>query len=208
MANRPAGLAESPPMSMLTPLFLKLSGRAVLLVGGGPVATAKAHTLADAGAAVTVVSPQLTPELTALAAERAWTVRTRGFAPSDVDGVWLVIAGAPPEINRQVAAAAEERCIFMVSVDNPGNCSAYGGGVIRRGGVTVALSTDGEAPALAGLLREGLESLLPEDLASWLDEARRLRTAWRSAGVPMSERRPLLLAALNRLYESREAARG
>jgi len=195
-------------MSMLTPLFLKLTGRAVLLVGGGPVATAKARTLADAGAAVTVVSPELTPELTALAAAQGWPVRARAVAPSDLDGAWLVIAGAPPEINRQVAAAAEERRIFTVSVDDPGNSSAYGGGVIRRGGVTVALSTDGEAPALAGLLREGLEALLPDDLASWLDEARRLRTAWRSTAVPMAERRPLLLAALNRLYESREVARG
>jgi len=193
---------------MLTPLFLKLTGRSVLLVGGGPVATAKARTLADAGAAVTVVSPELTPELTALAAAQGWPVRARAVAPSDLDGAWLVIAGAPPEINRQVAAAAEERRIFTVSVDDPGNSSAYGGGVIRRGGVTVALSTDGEAPALAGLLREGLEALLPDDLASWLDEARRLRTAWRSTAVPMAERRPLLLAALNRLYESREVARG
>lgn len=201
-------MAESFPMSMLTPLFLKLAGRPVLVVGGGPVATGKARALGEAGAAVTVVSPALTPELTALAAEKGWPVRLRGFAASDLDGMWLAIAGAPPEINRQVAAAAEERRIFMVAVDDPGASSAYGGGVVRRGGVTVALSTDGEAPALAGLLREGLEALLPDELGGWLDEARRLRAGWRSGEVPMAERRPLLLAALNRLYESRESARG
>jgi uroporphyrin-III C-methyltransferase / precorrin-2 dehydrogenase / sirohydrochlorin ferrochelatase len=208
VGNLSAGLAESSPMSMLTPLFLKLAGRAVLVVGGGPVATAKARTLADAGAAVTVVSPALTSALAALAAEKAWPVRMRAFAPSDLDGMWLAIAGAPPEINRQVAAAAEARRIFMVAVDDPGSSSAYGGGVVRRGGVTVALSTDGEAPALAGLLREGLEAMLPDELAGWLDEARRLRAGWRTGAVPMSDRRPLLLAALNRLYESRQGAGG
>lgn len=191
-------------MSMLTPLFLKLSGRAVLVVGGGPVATAKARALADADAAVTIVSPAVTSELAALAAAKSWPIRLRDFVSSDLDGMWLAIAGAPPDVNRQVAAAAEARQIFMVAVDDPASCSAYGGGVVRRGGVTVALSTDGEAPALAGLLREGLEAMLPDDLGGWLDEARRLRAGWRNGEVPMSQRRPLLLAALNRLYESRQ----
>ena len=70
-------------------------------------------------------------------------------------------------------------------------------GRLRRGGVTVAVSTDGRAPALAGLLREGLEAVLPDDLEGWTAEAERQRAAWRDAGVPMAERRPLLLEALN-----------
>jgi uroporphyrin-III C-methyltransferase/precorrin-2 dehydrogenase/sirohydrochlorin ferrochelatase len=70
----------------------------------------------------------------------------------------------------------------------------------------VAVSTDGRAPALAGLLREGLEAVLPDELESWTSEAERQRAAWKRAGVPMAERRPLLLEALNRLYAEREAA--
>src|SRR5207245_1651558 len=73
---------------------------------------------------------------------------------------------------------------------------------VRRVGVTIAVSTSGEAPALAGLLREALDSVLPDDLAAWMAEARRQRRAWRRAGVPMERRRPLLLAALNRLYRA------
>ena len=68
------------------------------------------------------------------------------------------------------------------------------------GGVTVAVSSNGEAPALAGLLREALEEVLPEDLERWLAEARVQRKKWRAEGVPMPQRRPLLLPALNRLY--------
>jgi uroporphyrin-III C-methyltransferase/precorrin-2 dehydrogenase/sirohydrochlorin ferrochelatase len=191
------------PGSELFPLFLKLRGRAVLLVGGGPVATAKAQSLADAGAALTVVAPALTEPLVELARARGWTVHQRGFASGDVDDVWLVVAAATPDVNRAVAAAAEARRRFVVAVDDPASASAYGAGVVRRAGVTVAISTSGQAPALAGLLREGLEAVLPEDLDAWVGEAARQRTAWRADGTPMSERRPRLLAALNELYRRR-----
>ena len=77
---------------------------------------------------------------------------------------------------------------------------------MRRGGVTVAISTGGRAPALAGLLREGIEALLPERLDAWLERAEALRARWRAEGVPMAERRPRLLTALNELYGERIAA--
>ena len=74
------------------------------------------------------------------------------------------------------------------------------GGVFRKGGVTVAVSTDGRAPALAGLLREALQALLPDDLESWAEVAQELRTHWKADGVALARRRPLLLRALNELY--------
>jgi uroporphyrin-III C-methyltransferase/precorrin-2 dehydrogenase/sirohydrochlorin ferrochelatase len=103
-----------------------------------------------------------------------------------------------------VSAAAEERRIFVNAVDDPPNATAYLGGVVRRDGVTVAISTSGEAPAIAGLLREGLDALLPSDLGAWMATAREARAGWRRDGVPMEHRRPQLLEALNRLYEARE----
>src|SRR4029079_14379928 len=106
---------------------------------------------------------------------------------------------ATPEVNRQVAAAAEARRIFVNAVDDPPNATAYLGGVVRRDGVTVAISTSGEAPAIAGLLREGLDALLSSDLAAWMATAREARAKWRPDGVPMAQRRPLLLEALNQL---------
>ena len=70
-----------------------------------------------------------------------------------------------------------------------------------RAGVTIAISTDGHAPALAGLIREALERLLPNELDAWMDCARQARRRWLAAGVPMAERRPLLLNALVELYD-------
>jgi siroheme synthase-like protein len=111
-----------------------------------------------------------------------------------------VIAAATPDVNRQVAAAAEVRRIFVNAVDDPANASAFLSGVVRRDGVTVAISTRGTAPALTALLREALDDLLPADLEKWLEEAHRQRLTWRKNGLAMKERRPLLLEALNRLY--------
>ena len=89
----------------------------------------------------------------------------------------------------------------MNAVDDPPSASAYLGGVVRRAGVTFAISTDGRAPALAGLLREGLETLLPEaELEQWLATAERERRAWRAQGTALEKRRPLLLDALFRRY--------
>lgn len=181
----------------LYPAFLKLAGRRVLVVGGGPVAASKLRGLLDAGADVTVVAPAWVAEVAAADVTRV----EREFRPSDLDGAWLVVAAAPPAVNRAVARAAETRRVFVNAVDDPPNASLYLGGVVRRAGVTFAVSTDGRAPALAGLLREGLDAVLPAaELERWLSEAARARERWRSERTPMEERRPALLDALVRLY--------
>ena len=181
----------------LYPAFLKLRGRRVVVVGAGPVAASKLRGLLDAGAAVTVVAPEWVDEVAAAGVARV----EREFRPSDLDGAWLVVAAATPAVNREVAQAAEARCVFVNAVDDPPNASLYLGGVVRRAGVTFAVSTDGHAPALAGLLREGLDAVLPPDeLERWLSEAARLRQRWRAEQVPMEARRPELLDALMKLY--------
>jgi uroporphyrin-III C-methyltransferase / precorrin-2 dehydrogenase / sirohydrochlorin ferrochelatase len=187
----------------LFPLFLKLAGRKVLVVGGGPVALGKVQALLEAGAAISVVAPEVVPELAALAEKGNISLDRRSFETRDLGGVWLVVAAAPAEVNQSVAAAGESQRLYVLAVDDISAASAYGAGTLRRGGVTVAVSTNGRAPALAGLLREGLEAVLPEDLEDWTAEAERQRQAWHAARVPMTERRPLLLEALNRLYEER-----
>jgi uroporphyrin-III C-methyltransferase/precorrin-2 dehydrogenase/sirohydrochlorin ferrochelatase len=102
-----------------------------------------------------------------------------------------------------VRAAAEERRLFVNAVDDPSHASAYAGSVVRRAGVTIAFSTDGRAPALAGLLREALDAWLPADLEMWMSASDEARREWKRDGVPMEERRPMLLETLNRLYEDR-----
>jgi siroheme synthase-like protein len=187
------------------PVFLKLEGRRVLVVGAGPVAAGKLRALLDAGARVTVVAPDVVPEISALANEIE--IVRRPFDPSDVEGVWYVVAAAPSDVNRAVARAAEAKELFVNAVDDMENASAYLGAIVQRAGVTLAISTDGEAPALAGLLREALEVVLPDDLDRWMASAKEARRQWLAGRVPMVERRPLLLDALNQLYEARAAER-
>ena len=138
---------------MVYPVFLKLAGKRVVVVGGGPVAAAKLEGLLAAGALVTVVAPEISPEIE----REGVTVRRRTFRRDDLDGAWWVVAAAPPEVNREVQDAAEARQLFVNAVDDPDHATAYLGSVVRRDGVTMAISTDGRAPALAGLLREALE---------------------------------------------------
>ena len=188
-------------MAELLPIFVNLAGRRVVLVGGGTVALSKLTQLIAAGAQITVVSP-----VTHDAIDRAGVdIIRRHFQPNDLDGAWLVIAAAPPDVNRKVAEAAESRRVFVNAVDDPRHATAFLSGVVRKDGVTLAVSTSGDAPGLTALLREALEAVLPDDMEEWLTVAR--RALWRRDGVPMSDRRPLLLEALNRLYERREPCR-
>jgi siroheme synthase-like protein len=179
------------------PLFLRLAGRRVLVVGGGTVALEKARALRVAGARVRVVSPEVRAGLS----EVADVIERRAFIDTDLEDAWLVIAAATPEVNRAVGLASAERHIFVVAVDDVENCTAIGAAQLRRGGLTVAISSDGRAPALVALLRRALERVIPEEVSQWVELAERSRGAWKAARVPFEERRPLLLRALNALYE-------
>jgi uroporphyrin-III C-methyltransferase / precorrin-2 dehydrogenase / sirohydrochlorin ferrochelatase len=193
--TRPA--APAPPA--LFPAFLRLTGKRVLVVGAGPVAVSKLKALIDAEADITVVAPVVHTDIEA----EAVTIHRRPFEVSDLDGVWYVVAAAPPEVNRAVSAAAAARHLFVNAVDDPPNASVYLGAVVKRDGVTLAISTSGRAPAMAGLLREGLERLLPVDLPAWLRVADDERVRWKAEGIPMEARRPELLRALNAIYVGR-----
>lgn len=182
----------------LLPIFLKLSGLPVLMVGGGTVAASKLDTLVPTGAIVTVVAPMIAGSIR----QSGVVLVERPFEESDLDGQWLVVAAATPEVNAAVARAAAARQVFVNAVDDPPNATAYLGGIVRRSGATVAISTGGRAPALAGLLREALDDTLPSEavLDDWFAQADALKRRWRSTGVPMADRRPELAEAIARRY--------
>lgn len=189
----------------LYPTFLKLTGRSVLLIGGGTVATAKLGPLVAAGARVTVVAPEIDDRILAAAELSPIRIVRRAFTVDDFEtaAAWFVVSAATPAVNAAVAEAAERRRVFVIAVDDLKTATAYGAGTFRRAGVTVAVSTEGRAPALAGLLREGLEALVPEEIGEWVETARTLKAGWKGSTLAHRARRPLLLQAINRLYLSR-----
>ncbi|HUQ04928.1 MAG TPA: bifunctional precorrin-2 dehydrogenase/sirohydrochlorin ferrochelatase [Kofleriaceae bacterium] len=174
------------------PVFLRLEGERVLVVGGGTVAAGKLDGLLAAGAHPTVVAPAIV----AACRREGVELVEREFVDSDLDGARFVVAAATPEVNRVVAAGASARNLFVNAVDDTASASAYLGGIIRRGDVTVAISTGGAAPALAGLLREALDAALPEELDAWLEVARAYRANWKRNATPIALRRAHLLDAL------------
>jgi len=173
------------------PAFLHLRSRRVVVIGGGPVAASKLEALLAAGADVTVVAPEVRPEIE----QTGVTVVRRAFEDADLDGAWWVVAAAPRDVNKRVLAAADARRVFVNAVDDPEHA-------------TVAISTDGRAPALAGLLREALDAFLPGDLDRWMAAADEARRAWKAQGLPMEQRRPQLLQVLNELYAEKETGSG
>jgi uroporphyrin-III C-methyltransferase/precorrin-2 dehydrogenase/sirohydrochlorin ferrochelatase len=142
------------------PLALRLSGRRVLVVGGGSVATRRVPALLDAGAEVEVVAPELTPALRAHAdaGRLRWTGRR--FAPDDLDGAWLVqVAVDDPVAAAEVSAAAERHRVFCVRADDRHAATAWTPAVARRGPVTVAVTGGGD-PRRAVAVRDAVQDLL------------------------------------------------
>jgi uroporphyrin-III C-methyltransferase len=180
----------------LLPIFLKLAGRRCLLVGAGNVALDKIQSLLKTGLVLRVVAPDAQPEVRLLAAEGKIEWIERRFELSDLDGNYLVIAATDsPEVNWAVYQGAVERGILCNSVDDIPNCDFFFGSVVRRGDLQVAISTAGESPAFAQLLRREIDKLLPEDLGPWLENLGQLRREILKT-LPRSEDRKLLLHQL------------
>ncbi len=166
---------------MLYPVSLVVSGKRCVVVGGGSVAARKAAGLMAAGADVVVIAPDVCDEVRDLGVE----VIERPYQPSDVDSAWLVIsATGDPETNRQVYADGRRARVWVNAADDPDACSFTLPAVVRQGPVSVAVSTSGYSPALAGWIKEQIaEKLGPEIalLAELLSEARdELKAAGRS----------------------------
>jgi uroporphyrin-III C-methyltransferase/precorrin-2 dehydrogenase/sirohydrochlorin ferrochelatase len=142
------------------PLTLRISGRSVLVVGGGHVATRRAHALVDAGASLTVVSPTLTARLTELAETGRITWLPRRYETDDLDGAWLVqTATADPATDDRVAADAEARQIWCLKGGDPADASAWMPAVARVDDVIISVSGGGDA-GRASSLRDGVAAVL------------------------------------------------
>ncbi|MBL0514633.1 siroheme synthase CysG [Aeromonas media] len=172
------------------PIFCRLDNKPVLLVGGGEVAERKARLLLDAGAQLTVVAPDLDPELAELAANGSIEWLAGEFAPAQLAGKWLVVAATDRrEVNALVYQSANQARIFANVVDDPTRSSFIMPSIIDRSPLMVAISSGGKAPVLARLLREKLEALLPQHLGAVAAFAGSLRERVKARFATMGERR-------------------
>ena len=172
------------------PIFCRLDNKPVLLVGGGEVAERKARLLLDAGAQLTVVAPELDPELAELAANGSIEWLAGEFAPAQLAGKWLVVAATDRrEVNALVYQSANQARIFANVVDDPKRSSFIMPSIIDRSPLMVAISSGGKAPVLARLLREKLEALLPQHLGAVAAFAGGLRDRVKARFASMGERR-------------------
>jgi siroheme synthase-like protein len=169
-------------------LFVELEGRPCVVLGGGAVAERKVEGLLAAGAVVTVVSPALSPALATLASAGRIAHVARSYTDGDLAGAALAFAATDDGgVNAAVALEGRARGVWVNAADDPAHCDAILPAVVRRGAVTVAVSTGGASPALARAVRQRIEAALPDaygPLAEVAADARReLRAAGRRAGA-------------------------
>lgn len=170
-------------MSLGFPVVLQLTGRRCVVVGGGGVATRRVTGLTRAGAEIVVVAPAVSPEIEALAAAGGLHLERRPFSPADLDGALLAMAATDdPVVNRQVAEAGRERGVLVTVADDSAPSDFSVPALVRRRGITLAVSTGGRSPAFARHLREQLDGWLTDERCALLELATELRRDVRSAG--------------------------
>ena len=177
----------------LFPVFLKLAGRSCLVVGAGKVGESKIEGLVAAGATVVVVAPRASETVKGLARARQIRWQPRGFQPSDLDGVMLVVvATSDRDLNARVFQEAERRGVLANVVDDPPHCDFYYPSVVRRGDLQIAVSTNGQSPALAQRLRRELERQVPVEYEAWVAELGQKRAELFRTKIDPERRRRLL----------------
>jgi precorrin-2 dehydrogenase/sirohydrochlorin ferrochelatase len=192
------------------PIFIEIKGRRCLVIGGGAVAERKIAGLLEAGAAVAVISPHVTETIARWSKNKLIQLTERGYQPGDLSGHELAfIATDDGEVNASAYHEGRERGVWVNAADDPAHCDFILPSVLRRGDLTVAVSSGGGSPALARTIREELEIHLSqeyEQLAKLAAEARaELRK--RSLNVPFETWRRALSGDVRQLLMRGEIER-
>lgn len=175
--------ADNPPVRYY-PVFLDISGKPVVVVGGGKVAQQKVEGLIEAGANVTVVSPELNERMTQLRDEGRFMHIKRKYEPGDLEGHTLAFAATDDGAdNHAVWEEGRRRNIWVNAVDDIPNCDFIMPGIVRRGDLILAISTSGTSPAMARKVREDLEAFLSDEDAELLDLAAQVRRELREKNI-------------------------
>jgi len=162
--------------TLLYPIFTILSGRKVVVVGGGAVAQRKVESLLACHAEICVISPEPTVTLRKWAQEGRFNLRQKEYEPGDLDDAWLVIAATDDnQVNRAVFQQANSRRIFCNVVDQPELCSFQVPAILSRGDLQIAVSTGGASPILAGRIAKQIGEQFDLDWEPFIDALRELR---------------------------------
>ncbi len=152
------------------PVSLNLTGHSSVVIGGGTIAEGKVLGLLEADAQVTLIAPEITPALRELIANGKITWEQRSYQQGDLEGAAIVISATDDrEINQRVWDEARQRGILVNVVDDPPHCDFIAPAIVRRGDITLAISTNGKMPALAAHLRRELEKSFGEEYVQLLE---------------------------------------
>jgi precorrin-2 dehydrogenase/sirohydrochlorin ferrochelatase len=180
----------------LYPVFLKLEGRKVLIVGGGAIAEQKIEGVLQSATDVTVIAPELTPRVGEWKQRGLVKHLAQEFRRDMAQGYFLVIAATDSaEVNHIVYAEAKSAGALCNAVDDTPFCDFYAPALVSRGEFQIAISTGGNSPALAQRIRKKLALEYGAEYESWNGWLGRMRTAFRSV-LPPGERRKELLHLL------------
>ncbi len=170
------------------PIYLELEGKTVLVVGGGNVARRKVETLLEYGAVINIVSKDLVPELKKLV--ESGQVRHFGevFLEKHLDSAFLVFAATDDNrLNHQIAESTRKRGLLINAVDQPPDCDFIVPSIIRKGNLSIAVSTSGKSPALAQSIRKKLDSQFGKEYEIFLILMGSLRKEILSLGLSQEE---------------------
>ena len=172
------------------PLFHNLKGRAVLVVGGGEIALRKARLLSEAGAVLRVVAPEIEPQLTDLVERGGGQSCLRGYASGDLAGCVLAIAATDDEpLNAQVSQDAKALGIPVNVVDSPDLCTVIFPAIVDRSPLMIAVSSGGDAPVLARLMRAQIETWVPAVYGQLAGLAKKFRSQVKAKLPNVQQRR-------------------
>lgn len=185
-------------MAHFYPIYLQMENRSCLVIGGGKVAERKIISLLEHGACIKVVSPRVEPTISDLDKQGLISWCRREFVPTDLECAFLVfIATNDSETNRNVAHLCRERGILVNAVDDPPNCDFYVPAVLRRQSLSLAISTEGKSPLLAGKLRKELETIIGEEYGELVEIMGEQREKVKNSKLGIEQREKIFASLIN-----------
>ena len=163
-------------MSKFFPVFLKLDSKKVLIVGGGKIAGDKLAHMLDFTDDITILSPKITDRIKELIDKHSLKYIQKEYQKGDIEGFFIVIIAVDDiKVQEEIFNESKERKILCNSVDSIDYCDFIYPSYIKRGDLTIAISTSGASPAFSKHFRLFLQKVIPQNVGEFLEEMRNIR---------------------------------